>query len=129
MYKSNIMSEHNITRDQIEQILSVDFNGPVRSYKSYKIEGMKKITKDLVIIELIKIILSLADQDNNLDVEKTNFFSLGVAIKNGGFTLCLGSDQDVDIFVIYEKQFSVLIEKAANIFQRIYRQARRTTLN
>jgi len=129
MYKSNNMSDHNITRDQIEDLLKVDFNGPIRSYKSYKIEGMTEIVQDQVIINQIKIILNAANNDNNLDVNKTNFFSFGIALKNNGFTLCLGSDQAVDIFKVYEDEFNLLIDKVADIFQRIHREVKKASLN
>ena len=119
-FKSDKIEDHGINEDDIEDILTVHFNGNYGDKNTYAIEGIKDLSTDSEIIELITKIILECKTDGNLENDKKIFFDLGVVIKNDGFTICMGSDQTAAIFKIYEDLFDILITKSRDLFFKYY---------
>jgi hypothetical protein len=119
-FKSGNIKDHNIKDEDINNVFTVDFNGKYGDFKTYAIQGMKLLSSNQEVVEKTKEILEICDKDNVLDLKHKNFFTLGVAFKLEGFTLCLGSDQDAEIFQLYETEFNELTDIVSGILQNDY---------
>lgn len=118
-YKTNNIEDHNITNDNIIDFMIVTFNKHYKNSIAFNVEGIFKLQKN--IIDKIQEILIICESDENIDFNVKNFFTIGLAFKKSGFTLCFKSNQPKDIYSLYENNFDELIAMLSEFVQEIYR--------
>lgn len=118
-YKTNNIEDHNITNENIIDVMTVTFNKHYKNSMTFIVEGIFNVEKN--VVDKIQEILNICEQDENIDYNIKTFFVIGLAVKKNGFTLCFKSDQPKDIYALYENNFDELITMLSKIIQESYR--------